>query len=337
MVIDINRAANDLSIQVVEFLHLLGKDVDYCVARGDQADLFRLGSDIDVVIRKKDVSAVHKLIVQWQDWTILNIIKRQYVHSYFILCHESLISFQIDFEFDFDWWSFVMLDANSILSRRLFCNDQGVYFACSNDANYMKLLRSIMWGGKLSKKYEDSELDLSDKYFSNNDFLNALDIELDAQSTPLKNLISSIHIKKLRLALIRVNLKKFGFFICLLRFFGFLTSEVRILVSKNGLAVRIFGDVNYANEVKAGLINKVSLLGSPFKKTILIKRRLPLIVRLKLQRDAALMVYDFDSPILDVLIDCQSDGSLLVSTPSRKEILKIPVKNLWSWIIEEIN
>lgn len=337
MVIKINSAVKVVSIQVVEFLNHLEKDVDYCLARGNQTDFFGLGSDIDIVTRKKDITAVHKLIVQRQDWTILNIIKRQYVHSYFILSHQSLISFQIDFEFDFDWWSFVMLDANSILSRRFFCNDKRVYFACTNDANYMKLLRSVMWGGILNKKYEGIELDLSHKYSSNNDFLSALGTELDVQSTPPEKLIFSKDIKKLRLALIRVNLKKFGFSICLARFLGFLTSEVRILTSNNGLAVRIIGDVKYVREVRAGLIDKVSLLGSPFKTTTIIKHRLPLIERLKLQRDAVLMIYDFESPILDVLIECHSDGSLLVSRPSRKEILKLPVKNLWGWIIEEIN
>ena len=332
-----NNYCRSAQAEIIEFLVKLEKYAPYCLARGEATSFFKAGSDIDILIKKKDIDVVHSNILRNESWVILNLIRRQYVYTYFILSKNSQITFQIDFEFDFDWWSFLMLDAADILNRRQLSHIYGIYVACEDDANFMKFFRSVMWGGVIKENYIDHKFTLRSDSHLGHKFLKSLKPEFDIffsnlqEGSTLKK-----QTKKLRWKLIFINIKQFGFLSTVVKFLKFLISEVRVLNSKNGFALWLSGDSQCVESVKSDLINKVLSSRSPFKGINIITRPLGLVERLKMQRDSVLMIYDFDSPHVDIKIKCYSEDCLTITKTQQQFEQAIIAKNLWSYIIYEI-
>lgn len=279
-----------LKIEIQKFLNTLNNEVNYCVARGLGTTIYEPGSDLDLIINRHDKHLFDIILTKYHNWQVVNKIERYYVVSYFLYSKKTKIFFQIDCEFNFDWWSFEILNTSTILARRKMCDITKIYFANDIHANTMKLYRTLFWGQRLKEKYR---LDLEravelERIIIEKPLLSKSELKALLSNTNAECVASIASV--LRRSIITHNFKKFGFLKVITRVFAFLFSEIRILFKNNGIELEITNP-NDSN----GLINylqyKTNKFKSPFKNVMISSKSISLLKKLKQKRDATLTVH----------------------------------------------
>ena len=272
----------------------INNNLTYCIARG-RGQFYPIKSDTDIIVERKDYHKFLTLLTSLQvelNFDISNIIKRQYVCTHILYLKEFNVFVQIDTEFDFDWWSFRIINAKDILNRSQL--SESIIYASEIDSSFMKFYRSLLWWGGVSKKYKNA--------------INLFDFEFIDKSTYLKtpsgvkpgelrNHYSSNvvqRLKKTRKSLILSNLISFGLAKTLYRFFTFIFFELRLLFSNNGTILFIHGDEEIMNEVRHNLNEYINIYNAPFKE-ILSFENISYLKKRKLLRDSYLLISDTHS------------------------------------------
>lgn len=274
---------------VKSILLRINNHIPYCLARG-KVKLSPLKSDTDIVIKRKDYKFFFNTINGLQDelhFVICNVIKRYYVYTHIIFLKGYNVFVQIDTEFDFDWWSFRIINAKDILNRSQV--NSSISYASDLDSSFMKFYRSLLWGGRVSKKCKNT-INLFDF-----DFVNKLTFLKTPENINPHELSSyyssniSDRLKKTRKKLILSNLKTFGFIKTFYRFCSFILIELKLLFSKNGVVLNIHGDDEIINELKNNLNEYVNIYNAPFKEIIYIDN-ISYLKKRKLLRDSYLLI-----------------------------------------------
>jgi hypothetical protein len=158
----------------------------------------------------------------------------------------------------------------------------------------MKFYRSLLWGGRLSKKYENT-INLFDFDFINKStFLKAPE---NIDSNELRSYYSdktSERLKKTRKKLILSNLNVFGLLKTFYRFCSFILFELKLFFSKNGVILFIHGDYKRVNDVKHNLNEYIDLYNAPFKEIFYLEN-ISYFKKRKLLRDSYLLISDTNS------------------------------------------
>ena len=231
----------------------INNNLPYCLARG-KGQLYPIKSDIDIIIERKDYHKFLTLLTSLQvelNFDISNIIKRQYVYTHILYLKEFNVYVQIDTEFDFDWWSFRIINAKDILNRSQL--SESIIYASEIDSSFMKFYRSLLWGGGLSKKYKNAINLFGFEFIDKSTYLKT---PSGVKPGELRNHYSSNvvqRLKKTRKSLILRNLINFGLVKTLYRLFTFIFFEFRLLFSNNGTTLFIHGDNEMIYEVRKNL------------------------------------------------------------------------------------
>jgi hypothetical protein len=242
--------------------------VPYCLARG-KGQLYPMSSDTDIILERKDYQFFFTLLTTLQaelNFCISNIIKRYYVYTHILYLKEFNVYVQIDVEFDFDWWSFKIVNAKDILNRSQLSNS--IVYASDIDSSFMKFYRSLLWGVRLSAKYKNTTNLFDLDFINNSTYLKA---PSDVKVGELRNYYSSNvvrRVKKTRKSLVLTNLARFGLIKTLYRLFVFVSYEIRLLFSNNGAVLFIHGDDELINLVSHNLIKYITVYNAPFKATL---------------------------------------------------------------------
>lgn len=266
----------------------------YCLARGN-GQFFPIQSDTDIIIQRNDYNKFITLLISLQlelNFDIRNIIKRHYVYTHILYLKEFNVFVQIDTEFDFDWWSFRIINAKDILKRSQF--SKSIMYASDIDSSFMKFYRSLMWGGKLSKKYKNTKNLFDFEFIDKSTYLTT---PLGIKPGKLRNHYSSNVVQRLketRKSLILTNLINFGLFKTLYRLFTFMFFELRLLFSNNGTILCLNGNKEIIKEVIRNLNEYVKIYNAPYKE-ILFFKNISQLKKRKLLRDSYLLISDTSS------------------------------------------
>lgn len=321
------------------FLSELDDVCAYCLARGQSSGVFRSGSDVDVIIEKKNANKVKELIEGRSDWSIINCIRRQYVHSYFVFSKQTNFYFQLDFEFDFDWWSMIILNSNAVLARRVYDIGSGVFFASPEDSSLMKVFRSLLWGGRIKEDCMKGGFSCNLDFIRENSSLkiDALNDESELSPSNLSRLVPLVGSIKWGLWIENVRVR--GFTTTILRLVAFMCTEFRLLLSKNGLVVFIEGDEFESKTVIERLAGRVEYFRSPFKSYKVVNNfdSLPLLNRLKMMRDTTLVISKKNGKKVDVCVSAFTSKGEIWIDATCKERFECPLESFWGKLVDEVS
>lgn len=239
----------------------LNHNFELCLARGRLEKIYEKGSDVDLIVPRQDIKEIQSFLLNYcknNNLIIVNIVRRSYVHSYYILEKSSRVVFQIDFEFNFDWWSLIVIESQEILSRRVYMPHMKLYAASEADSNIMKMYRSLLWGGFLKKKYINNP----EFYIDVEHLCKFTNIPIKSyHSNPIKYIQKNIKTYPIIVKeyLRKKNIEKYGFFSVFIDFFNFLISEFLLFFDNNGLVISIeLNDAEYSDKIK-NLLNSTIL------------------------------------------------------------------------------
>lgn len=320
-----------LKDEIEIFLNQVGENVAYCLARGQGTQLFEIGCDLDLVIARTDIGKFDLMIKKNEDWQIINTIKRYYVTSYFLFSKKTSVFFQIDCEFDFDWWGLEILNTATIIDARKYCRVTRIFYASDLHSNTMKLYRTLIWGQRLKEKYlislqlaAEKNLILCTKPLLSSSELNSLLFKAD-----MKQIRSTARFLRRRIVI--HNFKKLGFLKVMLRFLKFLYYELRVLRQDNGVELEII-NTPHAEGLISYLKSMVYQYKSPFKQVVLLSRPSTQLTKLKRRRDATLSIITYGS---ESTLKCHAyeDGSIkIVNSSTNLSKLFFNYEDLWCYL-----
>lgn len=254
---------------IIRLLRELAKKHDYCLARGFHSPNV-LQSDLDLIIEKNEYRSFFQSILDLSGqlgFKVVNVIKRQYVYTHIIYIYKCNLFIQVDVEFDFDWWSFKIIESRKILTRAI--SQDGIKYASLEDASFMKFFRPLLWGKKLSDKYKEDSL------FFTRDFItkeSTIALPNNVEISELIKFYSSSVNKKvldLRKQLIVHNFRKFNNIQVLTGFLSWMKSEIEILTKNNGIRVSLSGPKIDCDFLTRKLQKYTDNYNAPFKGLLL--------------------------------------------------------------------
>lgn len=259
----------------------------FCLARGNNK-LSPTHSDIDIVIEKKNYNKFLTLLTRLQttlDFEISNVIKRHYVYTHILYLRKYKIFIQLDTEFDFDWWSLVIIDSISILNRSY--QFEGLFYASKEDESFMKFYRSLLWGSRLTK-YKNSHLLFDQKFVDESTYIQ---LPQNVGNDQLRNFYKKNTQQKIKTTLIKLfikNIKVYGLFKIFCRFINFIYYELNLICSKNGSTV-YFCPKTDSTLIKDKISHYIKYHNAPYKG-IDVVNNISFFKKRKLLRDSHLLI-----------------------------------------------
>lgn len=263
--------------------------VPFCLARGIN-NIRPCNSDVDIIINRKKYKYFHEYLISLQielDFEITNIIKRQYVYSHILFLKKHHIFIQIDTEFDFDWWSFIIIESEDIIKRSR--KIESLSYASQSDKSFMNFFRSLLWGGFLKKIHEKSFNFFDSSYVSE---LTNLKLPKLNATTSLNYFFQSKNVRKLKRTKFRLilnNVKIYGIIKTCIRFLMFLFFEIKLLNSKNGTVIYVYGDSDNFKLFMRNLNEYIFYYNAPFK-SLAFCNNISIFKKRKLIRDSYLLI-----------------------------------------------
>lgn len=322
---------NPIENKIYKFLINLESKVEYCLARSGKA-LYKPGSDIDIVISKKDLSLCFD-ILQESEFKVIKVVKRSYVYSVFTKNKVNEDVIQFDFEFDFDWWGLIMISASSILRNRV--KNGLLWYASDTHSDYMKLLRTYLWSGKIKKEY--IELGLPTIGLSSNEveFVDSRFFVNLNESNILK-ICDKRYLSKIKKNITINNIKNLGFSKVLTNIFKFFYYEIRLLLFSTGFIIYYDSE---SSRVVDNIKNKelsMLLSNTYFKGVNLTSGHISFMQRRKLFRDLIITFKPLEKKSLGVYPRLETINGKVYLKYSRKEFRAISSsRDFIKWIMDD--
>ena len=224
--------------------------ISYCILRNYEGfPEHNIGTDIDVLIDRHDFKQVERIIKKFvieNNFKLLPLIKRSYVHSYrlFKINNSNLLKIVLDFHPDEQAFGFIYLTSEELLSRRR--RFKSFYVPDPIDEAIISWFSSYLAGGFIKKKYEGKIIETFKKerveFIKRLSKLVGREISLElARLIEQEDLNSTLQMRKRVFKHIIINSFKKYFWRQIRSSFNFLCSELRLMLKPPGFVIAFIG------------------------------------------------------------------------------------------------